>query len=45
MGGFFYVAEVKGQAIVSSIAKGDGHMISQIGLACHITPPYMTYVR
>lgn len=45
MGGLFYVAEVKGQAIVSSIAKGDGHMISQIGLACHITPPYMIYVR
>ena len=42
-GGLFYVAEVKGQAIVSSIAKGDGHMSSQIGLACH-TPPHMIYV-
>lgn len=45
MSGSFYVAEVKGQAIVSSIAKGDGHMSSQIGLACHITHPYMIYVR
>lgn len=44
-GGLFYAAEVKGQAIISSIAKGDGHMSSQIGLACHITPPYMIYVR
>lgn len=44
-GGLFYVAEVKGQAIVSSSAKGDGHMSSQIGSACHITPPYMIYVR
>lgn len=44
-GGLFYAAEVKGQAIISSIAKGDGHMSSQMGLVCHITPPYMIYVR